>query len=424
MSRETSPYIVGRYWLDKRRDGASPDVWQIAGYAGKDRRVWYKSTRCRSLDEAQAVIDAYHAREVARGPQRPDEALVVPMLMLYWEEKGSNAIKPAQIASSLRQFIAFLDQDTATIEATLAALDKQLFERFRLWRASPHSYEIGWQGKTYRHTSKGVVGESVQRNLDDVRSAINHAVNSNRIPFVPKVPSVADQHRSGPRERTLTAAERGSIFWYAIHQKPMFRRVALMLGTAVRPEAAMAFNPLAQYFPEEGVIDLHPVGHPRTKKVNPVVPVIPELRPVLDEWRAELVALQASDADWRFSYPKEVKTAWRTMRRVLGLSGDVIQKTIRHTVASRLYALRRQFPTLAVEEIEILLGHRPMKKTTSRYVKFDPDYLASLIEPLSTIWSETIRAADAFGAVHSLSKIGNGETRLIDFQPEKEEKSA
>lgn len=346
------------------------------------------------------------------------------MLILYWEEKGSKAIKPAQIASSLRQFIAFLDQDEATIEATLASLDKRLFERFRLWRASPHSYEIGWQGKTYRHTSKGVNGESVQRNLDDVRSAVNHAVNSNRIPFVPKIPSVDEQYRSGSRERTLTSAERGAIFWYAIHNKPMFRRVALMLGTAVRPEAAMAFNPLKQYFPDEGVIDLQPIGHPRTKKVNPVVPVIPELRPVLDEWRAELAAKQASDPEWRFSYPKEVKTAWRTMRRVLGLSSDVIQKTIRHTVASRLYSLRRQFPTLAVEEIEILLGHRPMKKTTSRYVKFDPDYLASLVEPLSSIWQETIRAADTFGAVHSLSKIGNQQTKLIDDQTQKEEKSA
>jgi hypothetical protein len=346
------------------------------------------------------------------------------MLMLYWEEKGSKAIKPAQIASSLRQFIAFLDQDAVTIEATLAQFDKPLFERFREWRTAPHSYEIDWQGKTYRHASKGVNGESVQRNLDDLRSAINHAVNSNRLPFVPKIPSVDVQYRSGPRERTLTAGERGAIFWYAIHSKPMFRRVALMLGTAVRPEAAMAFNPLAQYFPEEGMIDLHPVGHPRTKKVNPIVPAIPELRPVLDEWRAELLAKQASDPDWRFTSPKEVKTAWRTMRRVLGLGSDVLQKTIRHTVASRLYALRRQFPTLAVEEIEILLGHRPMKKTTSRYVKFDPDYLASLVEPLSSIWNETVKAADSFGAVHSLSKVGNRDTKLIDTQPQKEEKSA
>jgi hypothetical protein len=137
-----------------------------------------------------------------------------------------------------------------------------------------------------------------------------------------------------------------------------------------------------------------------------------------------LLAKQASDPDWRFTSPKEVKTAWRTMRRVLGLGSDVLQKTIRHTVASRLYALRRQFPTLAVEEIEILLGHRPMKKTTSRYVKFDPDYLASLVEPLSSIWNETVKAADSFGAVHSLSKVGNRDTKLIDTQPQKEEKSA
>lgn len=33
MPREDSPYIVGDFWLDKRRDGKSPDTWQIARYA-------------------------------------------------------------------------------------------------------------------------------------------------------------------------------------------------------------------------------------------------------------------------------------------------------------------------------------------------------------------------------------------------------
>ncbi len=120
MPRETSPYIVGDFWLDKRRDGLSPDIWQIAW--NEARSVRYKSTRCRSLDDARSIIDAHHAAHISKQPQRPDDAMVVPLLMLYWSERGQKARGPSQIASSLRQFIAFLDQDKATVGVTVASL--------------------------------------------------------------------------------------------------------------------------------------------------------------------------------------------------------------------------------------------------------------------------------------------------------------
>jgi hypothetical protein len=44
------------------------------------------------------------------------------------------------------------------------------------WRLKPHSYSIEWLGKTFAHSSKGVSGEAIQRNLDDVRAALNYAV--------------------------------------------------------------------------------------------------------------------------------------------------------------------------------------------------------------------------------------------------------
>jgi hypothetical protein len=44
------PLIVGDYWLDKRRDGLSPDIWQVASYAAKSRSVVYRSTKQRTVD--------------------------------------------------------------------------------------------------------------------------------------------------------------------------------------------------------------------------------------------------------------------------------------------------------------------------------------------------------------------------------------
>jgi hypothetical protein len=55
MPREDSPHIVGEFWLDKRRDGKSPDKWQIARYDDKTRSVIYRSTRTGSLDDAGGV---------------------------------------------------------------------------------------------------------------------------------------------------------------------------------------------------------------------------------------------------------------------------------------------------------------------------------------------------------------------------------
>ena len=45
MSRENSPFEFNGYWLDKRRDGKSPDIWQVASYAKGSRSLIYRSTR-------------------------------------------------------------------------------------------------------------------------------------------------------------------------------------------------------------------------------------------------------------------------------------------------------------------------------------------------------------------------------------------
>jgi hypothetical protein len=74
----------------------------------------------------------------------------------YWEEHGRDADSAAQIASSIRQFIGFLMQDEATTDVTVAQLNNLLFERFRKWRMKPHTYDVPWGGKDYRHSSAGV----------------------------------------------------------------------------------------------------------------------------------------------------------------------------------------------------------------------------------------------------------------------------
>jgi len=398
MGRPKREYTVGDYWLGKRRDGKSPEIWQITSYNPANRQIRYRSTRTASLDEAKAQLHVFVEEERSKGPQQPEVAKVIFLLFRYWDEHGRHADSAAQIASSIRQFIGFLMQDEATPDVTVAQLNKQLFERFRRWRMAPHSYDVPWGNKDYRHSSPGVSGEAVQRNLDDVRAALNHnAGDMGRLPYVPKVPSVPKRFRSPPRELVLTREQMGAIIGYAAYDIASLRWILLMMGTLIRPEAGLAMDPRRQHKPAHGILDLHPPEWPHTTKVNPVVPVIPELEPWLLAWAENPHKPVLSRKRW-----------WRTLRKNLGLPKEAVPKTIRHTVATRLLGMR-----VGNEELEVALGHRSLKRTSRVYAKYDPDYLANVYKALSTVWQDYCAAAKEWLAVHSLSTPKRGQDLTV-----------
>lgn len=388
MPRDTSLHILGEYWLDQRRDGKSP-YWQIATYKTGSRSVVYRSTHERGLDEAIAVFEAFYAREKAKQPQEPDQAGVIAVLMTFWDERGKNAIKPDQIASSLRQFIGFLMQDEIGPGAVVSDLTPALFDRFRIWRMGPHEYSVPWGGKDYAHKSKGVRGESVQRNIDDIRAGILHAERNRRLPMAPKIPQVEKRYRSQARDNVLTIDQLGQIYWYTRHFPDQFRRFALMLGTGARPEAVSKFDPARQYDKRTKLIDTQHPDAPLTNKRNQFIPAIRPLRPILAAWKGEA--------------EKSHKTAWRTMRRVLGLSTDTVAKDIRHTVATYLYS----DPSVPERQTSELLGHAgKLERTTKIYAKYRPEHMAEAMAALTTLWLEVSRAGHAFATDHLLTKDG------------------
>lgn len=387
MSRETSPYIVGDYWLDKRRDGASPAIWQIA--TAVKRSVVYRSTHCKGLEDAKAHLEAFVAAQRALTRQDASTAEVVPLLMAYWAEKGSKAINSDQTGRSIRTFIAFLAQDRVGARAVVVDLAPALFERFREWRMGPHGFSIPWAGETLPYSSEGVSGATVQRNINDVRAAVHHAEANMRIPLAPRIGDIDPRWRSAPRERVLTIEEMGKIAWYTSHSPELFRFVALQFATAVRPNAALRFDPRRQYDHGRQLIDLQPEASAQTRKRNSVIPAIRPIRPVLRAWAKDGAKPVTSH-----------KTAWRIMRRALGLSADVHPKTIRHTVATLLYADE----TVPEREIVELLGHEgKLARTTRIYAKYDPARLRNLARSLTSIWLEVSRARRRFGADHLLT---------------------
>lgn len=396
MPRDDSPYTRGSYWLDKRRDGRAADIWQIARY--ERGTVIYRSTRTRELDEAIARLDALVEEERSRRQnQSPTEAMVAAHLVNYWREHGCKLVNSDQTGRSLRTFLGFLMQDAAGIQAVVSDLTPVLFERFREWRMGPHAFNLEWFGDTFDYSSDGVSGATVQRNINDIRAAIHHAEANLRIPMAPKIRDLPQEYHSAVRERVLSLEELGRIAWYAKHDADLFRFVALQIGTAVRPTAALKFDPATQYDDATGLIDLQPAASKQTKKRNAVIPAIRPLRVVLKAWHGtEPVSSR--------------KTRWRIMRRTLGLSSDVFPKTIRHTIATMLYADE----TVPEREIVELLGHEgKLARTTKIYAKYDPTRLRNATRALATIWLAISREARRFGSDHILTTQGQGGMNVV-----------
>ena len=387
-------YQDGEFWLDKRRDGKSPDIWQIAHYSTKSRSVVYRSTKRRSLDEAKPILHAYAAEQRTKArDQRPDESQVVPHLMHYCREHGPDVARLDTAKSSFRAFIGFLQQDELGTGATVADMTKGAFARFRRWRMGPHGWDVEWGGRNYRHSSAGVSGEAVQRNLEDLRAALNHAEAEGRIE-APKIPMVAKELRSEPRDRLMTFEEIGALWGYARTDWPVWRELCLIIGTACRPGAAMDFDPQAQW--DGDTLDLLPPGQKRTKKRRPIVPVIAPLKPILEAW-----------SFLPHEQVKSRKTWWRTARKALGIEAEGY--TIRHTLLT--YLDNAGVPRIQVEG---LAGHVGRGTTAKNYLHFDPRNAPQLTSALTTFWADSWEAADQWCADHRRTKPVRGKPISID----------
>lgn len=135
MSREESPFVYSDYWLDKRRDGRSPEVWQIATYSAKSRCVVYRSTKRRAVEEAKASLVAFVVAEQSKSRHQPeDQSLILPHLFNYLREHGEDVQRLDTIKSSFRAWIGFLQQDELGTNAVISDVDKLMVARFRRWR--------------------------------------------------------------------------------------------------------------------------------------------------------------------------------------------------------------------------------------------------------------------------------------------------
>lgn len=387
MSRDDSPCIIGDYWLDKRRDGKSPDIWQIATYSPKSRSDVYRSTKRRTveLEAAKEILRSYEAAERSKEQgQRADQSELLPHLFNYLRERGPDVGRLDTVKSSFRAWIGFLMQDELTQNATVAQMTPGAVARFRRWRMGPHSWEIEWGGKVFSHSSPGVTGESVQRNIQDLRAALNWADAEQRV-TAPRIPSVDKKLRPKQPTTVLTFKELGTILGYAKDDEEVYRELALMCATACRPGVSMAFDPETQWHGD--VIDLQP-DRALTDKRNAMVPTIDPMLPILTDWKAKPHERVKGRRRW-----------WKTARRALGLPG-VEAYDIRHTVTT--YMDQEGVPGAQLSGIT---GHIPASRgiartTSANYLHYDPRNCPQAKKVLTKFFRAVMAEAERWRADH------------------------
>jgi hypothetical protein len=258
--------------------------------------------------------------------------------------------------------------------------------RFRRWRMGPHSWEIEWGGKTLAHSSSGVSGKTVQRNIEDLRAALHHAEANHRFQ-APKVHSIDKKHIKRNPRQVLDLDTLGAILGYAKQERGLYRELCLMLASGCRPGHAMKFDPAEQW--HDDIMDLQPWREDETDKRAAVIPVIDPLRPILTDWRAN-----------PHDQARSRKTTWRTMRRALGLPAWVEAYCFRTTVST--YLDDQGTPGAQISGI---IGHLPesrgIARTTGKhYLAYDPRACDRAKEVLTELFEAVMQRSEKWAADH------------------------
>lgn len=411
-------YQRGEFWLDLVRgaDGQpASDRWYIWWYdvaAGRQQR---KSTRTADVRLACDALDAHFlaVHKPTAGDQ--DAYSVAEALADYYIEHGQHLPSADPIRARLKLFTRFVDLEiTAGRIATPFLpehIDDRLLDRFRAWAvadpiiARKKDEQGNWIDGQHRKRAASTVEESIIQ----LKAALRHAFNARRLRYVPPLRHKTRDQVTAPRSYRLSVEALGELLDYSFRGAgkyaghsdrllPLRRYIIAALCTLARPDAIfdMGVQPeRGQWLESAGLFALNPEGRLQTKKVRPVVPVVPLLRTWLDATDEWFICTERTRFD-----PKQridvitqepvasVRTAWEGARQQLGIPAGWGPKLIRHSM-STILANRR----VDLVELEMALGHRVLSRTTSRYAIFDPGYLGTVRDGIEDVVADLTRMA-------------------------------
>lgn len=387
--RERPLYQRGGFRLnwDRRADGSlrSPYL-TIFWHDGERRGGRSRSTGKTSIEEGKAALDAFYlerstGRAVCPACQRPLDAvagyLVTEAISTYQTLHADKLPSASAIRARLDHVLDYIDTLPSN-RVPCETIDEAWIGRFRAWS---EKQPIVSQKGNERQRSLSTTENSVIQ----MAAAINDAWRRRNLTHGAgfKAQQVKDLNRT-PQHRS-DIAELAAMFRYCVDPRAdtdawrkrkiaerarLHRFLIISVATMCRPDAAhdaSVDRKRAQWNSRYRVFNLNPKGRRQTKKRRPIVPVA---------WQA---ALHLDQAKGYFVGVDSVKSAWEAMVAELGLpsEGESGMKLIRRSIAN-IVRQRMRRAKADIEELEMMLGHRPIDSTSELYAPFDPDFLATV----------------------------------------------
>ena len=372
MSKRRRQTRLGKFWLSQRPGRPSYYITWFDERSGQTRRA---STGTVDPDEAERKLAEHFQLAETLDQERPQDVPLVTILERYYHEHASKLPSKVQARIALDIFRKYAG-DLSVGEFKLAAQ-----ERIK-------STLIG-QGKSESY---------VRRTFDVARAALRRA---HRLEEVAAIPPIIKLEKGEPRDRVLTVEEAARLF-DAAGTESQWLYLVIAFATAARPTAILELTRGQLDFPNN-VIRLNPRGRKQTKKRRPTIPMIPTLKPWLEE-SGPVYVLNHGKHHKPYS-----RDGWRAMFNRLATRAElpgVTAYTIRHTVATEM--ARRGVPEF---ELKAMLGHANVASgVTGDYVHMRPEFLEHAVTAIEALLEEIGRLTQ-----RSISR------RVLDEQPTPDE---
>jgi integrase len=345
-------FQIGDYWLSRRP--GSP-YWHRTWFDNHTRQTRRVSLRTADLADAKVALAQYVTSYGQWQQHEASAVMLADVFARYYERHVKTLSRPDSQRQSLYLVLRYRPELTVA-EFTLERQEELVAEMRR------DGYRSG----------------TVKRALNGAHAALGWAKARELIDRTPARLPVPDDP---PRDRVLTVEELAAL-WDQAHLRHQQMFLLLLIATGARPGAVLDLSRF-QCDVTRKLIDLQPPGRPQNKKRRPVVPMVAALRPYI------ATAPAGPLVQYNGHQVRSMKKSWQAMRSAAGLDRDVVPYTIRHTVATELRA--RLVPPW---EVAAWLGHEmPNLRTTERYAKFAPDYLARGRDAIDALISEIGRVA-------------------------------
>jgi integrase len=334
-----------RLWLEPEERDATGKLTRRASWVIRDGASKIR-TGCPQADRqgAEQALAEYIARkyQVSRESGRhPSEILIADVLNIYLTDVAPKHSDPTITKARVMTLAAWWgDKSLADVNGTTC----RQYVAYRMMQPRKAS-RPDVTGKPPRM----VTSAGARRELEDLRSAINH---HRREGLCSEIVGVALPEKSEPRQDWLTRQEAARLIWAAWRYREVqnfratdrhtlrhvarFILIGLYTGTRHAAICGAAFNPAigrGHIDLERGVFYRRPQGVKETNKRQPPVRLPARLLSHLRRWHRLGVASHAV-VEWNGKPVSSVKKSFAAAVTAAGINRHITPHVLRHTAAT------------------------------------------------------------------------------------------